>query len=138
MKKGSYILLIALQDDCSFQVGKIGILDFKAGYYVYAGSALNNLEKRIERHMRHDKKLFWHIDYLLSKAKIIEVFPIENPVKLECSIAIQLSKYLETIDGFGSSDCSCSAHLFFHPNKETVVSIIDAVLEFLNIRMKKQ
>ena len=36
-------------------------------------SALNNLDKRIQRHKSNQKKMHWHIDYLLKKAKIIDV-----------------------------------------------------------------
>jgi hypothetical protein len=33
---------------------------------VYTGSAKRGLDARIERHIRHDKALHWHIDYLLT------------------------------------------------------------------------
>ena len=51
-------------------VGKLGTHPFETGYYLYFGSALNSLEGRLRRHLRSDKKLHWHIDFLSAKATI--------------------------------------------------------------------
>ncbi|MGZ7049923.1 MAG: GIY-YIG nuclease family protein, partial [Methanobacterium sp.] len=62
----TYCLLINLNVDSEISVGKLGKLNFKKGFYVYVGSALNSIDARIKRHLKNDKKLFWHIDYLLT------------------------------------------------------------------------
>ena len=39
---------------------------------------MNGLEQRVARHLRKDKKMHWHIDYLLKKAKILEVVSFQT------------------------------------------------------------
>lgn len=121
--KGSYILLIHLNQDRSLQVGKKHILLFKKGYYVYVGSALNGIEQRIHRHLRSKKRIHWHIDYLLKYGKIKHVFYKESRRKEECEIAAFFARKLASIKGFGCSDCRCKSHLFYGSQK-TISSII--------------
>ncbi len=120
--KGSYILLIELENDSKIQIGKLGDILFKKGFYVYIGSALNGLEQRINRHLRTDKKLHWHIDYLLKSAKVDSVYYKENDQREECKIAKSFSK-LKPVSGFGCSDCNCKSHLFYGSKNETIKSI---------------
>jgi Uri superfamily endonuclease len=124
--KGSYVLLIKLKNKTKINVGKLGIIHLNKGYFVYIGSALNGLEKRIQRHLKIQKKLHWHIDYLLEKGKILDVFFQESEVKEECNIANNFNK-LQQIDGFGCSDCKCKSHLFFGTIDEisTIVEKLD-------------
>jgi Uri superfamily endonuclease len=110
--KGSYVLIINLENDKNIQVGKLGKIFFKKGYYAYVGSALNNLDKRIERHLRKQKKFHWHIDYLLAHSVIIDVYYKETNKKDECEKANIFTKLL-SIEGFGCSDCKCKSHLFY-------------------------
>jgi len=63
--KGVYILLINVGKNLRLKIGSLGMINFVNGKYAYVGSAQNNLEKRVERHMSKNKKKFWHIDYLL-------------------------------------------------------------------------
>ncbi len=73
---------------------------------------MNSLEGRIRRHMKK-RKNFWHIDYLLDISELSGILTIESEKKIECEIALYLSKRYRQIDGFGSTDCSCKSHLFF-------------------------
>jgi Uri superfamily endonuclease len=111
--KGIYALIIKLDEDKKIKVGKLGTFDFKKGYYIYIGSALNSLPGRINRHLRKEKKIKWHIDYLLNGARIVEIFYFETTKKLECKLAKKMQKNLAVIKKFGSSDCSCEGHLFY-------------------------
>lgn len=111
--KGTYVLLIELKEDKKIKVGKLGNILFKKGFYAYVGSALNGIEKRVERHRSSNKKMHWHIDYLLEHAELKDVFYRESDKKEECKIAKELSKNLESVDGFGCSDCKCRSHLFY-------------------------
>lgn len=111
--KGSYILVIELKENKRIQVGKLGNISFKKGFYVYVGSALNGLEQRISRHLRSNKKMHWHIDHLLQYANVINVFYKESNKREECNIAKKLDKKLSSIPGFGCSDCKCKTHLFY-------------------------
>jgi len=111
--KGSYILVIKLKEEKAIQIGKLGKIHFKMGFYVYVGSALNGLEQRINRHIRTNKKKHWHIDYFLDFAEIIGILYKESETREECNIAIELDKQLVSICGFGCSDCRCKSHLFY-------------------------
>ena len=116
--KGSYILLVELNDNKNIQIGKLGNFNFKKGFYVYIGSALNGLEQRINRHLRNNKKIHWHIDYLLKYCNIIDVLYKENNLKEECSFAKNFEKKLDCIPNFGCSDCNCKSHLFYGSEAE--------------------
>ena len=111
--KGSYVLIIKNKEDQNIKIGSLGNIFFKEGFYAYIGSALSSLEARIKRHLRDDKNLHWHIDYLLKKTEIIEVFCKKSTTKEECDIANFFNQKLELIPGFGCSDCKCKSHLFY-------------------------
>lgn len=138
--KGTYCLLIRLNDDSRIKVGKKGQIDFKSGYYVYVGSALNSLEGRIKRHLRNDKKLFWHVDYLLESknSQVVEVFYIDDGKKHECDVATHLSQNGSEVNGFGCSDCNCTAHLFYFPKKAKAQTKIVEAFKRLGIKVKKK
>ena len=64
--KGTYCLIISLKKNEKLDIGHLHQdYKFKKGYYVYIGSAMNSLVARINRHLSDDKKMHWHIDYLL-------------------------------------------------------------------------
>ncbi len=111
--KGTYLLFMELHKDTVISVGKLGILHFKKGWYIYVGSALNGLEQRIQRHLRTNKKIYWHIDYLLPFTKIVEILYKENTRREECAITRMFKRNFTYILGFGCSDCSCKSHLFY-------------------------
>jgi Uri superfamily endonuclease len=121
-------LLLKLDKQERVTVGKLGAFDFPAGYYLYVGSALGpgGLRARLARHQRDSessshsspsqtgKKLHWHIDYLLQRAQLIEVWSATSEERLECKwaeVARGLSGAQVPVRGFGSSDCRCPAHL---------------------------
>ncbi|MFP3908223.1 MAG: GIY-YIG nuclease family protein [Archaeoglobaceae archaeon] len=110
--KGSYLLITHLSSARKIGIGKLGLIDFNPGYYIYTGSAMNNLEKRIKRHFMKEKKLWWHIDYLTISAEPLYALGIPDK-KLECSLAGGLSAVFSQIKGFGCSDCKCNSHLFY-------------------------
>jgi Uri superfamily endonuclease len=112
--KGIYVLIIQLEKEAELSVGSLGMVTFKPGLYAYVGSAQANLEQRIRRHLRKEKRLFWHIDYLLDSdaAKVVKVLHKEADKNGECAVADKLSEKGEPVDGFGCSDCRCRSHLF--------------------------
>ena len=111
--KGSYLLLIELKKDREISVGKLGKILFNKGFYAYVGSALNGLEQRIQRHIRNEKKIHWHIDYLLRRCDIKETYYKEGIDREECKISQNFEKYFSSISGFGCSDCKCDSHLYY-------------------------
>ena len=113
--KGVYVLIIMLQANVRLRIGSLGECTFSAGLYAYVGSAQINLEKRVARHLRKEKRLFWHIDHLLDNraAKVICVYFKAGTKAEECRLANLLKANSKEISGFGCSDCKCSSHLFF-------------------------
>ena len=112
--RGCYLLVMEVKDDLKVEVGALGRLTFKPGYYVYVGSAKANLQKRIERHKRKHKALKWHIDYLTVTARVVADFPIRSEEISECELARMLKGFADgEVPKFGSSDCQCQSHLFY-------------------------
>jgi len=123
---GSYILLIRLPEDETLTTGRLGPVHFLRGHYAYVGSALGGLQPRLDRHLRTGKKLHWHIDYLLEKARVEEIVTCHTAERMECAIARSLGEQFELIPGFGSSDCRCRSHLFYSDTSmtETVLFVL--------------
>ena len=117
LMKGSYILLLELNESQQISVGRLGGTHFIKGFYTYVGSSLNGLESRVARHLRQSRKRHWHIDYLLDRAIVFGVILIPGEQRLECILAQALGQRLLCIRRFGSSDCRCPGHLFFTANK---------------------
>ena len=113
--RGSYLVVLELPDSVQVDVGSLGPVAFKAGWYVYSGSAQKNLTQRIGRHLRHVRKQpHWHLDYLTPHAGKIVGLPIASYENLECELAAELEKIGGTgVPRFGSTDCSCGSHLFY-------------------------
>lgn len=104
-----------LSQDTRIKIGRKGAFRFPKGYYIYTGSAKNGLMSRVERHLRQDKKCFWHIDYLLKHASVRRIFLFEEGSE-ECSLAqrvLHMPKAKIIVPGFGASDCRCPAHLVY-------------------------
>lgn len=111
--RGSYLLILRLPKRVTGEIGKLGEVVFKEGYYIYVGSARKNLSGRIQRHKRLQKKLFWHIDYLRAIAEFHAALPVRTEDRLECEITHAVKGIADwEVPRFGSSDCSCNSHLF--------------------------
>jgi Uri superfamily endonuclease len=108
------VLIIQVDENVDVNVGVLGKLTFEKGLYAYVGSAQANLEQRIKRHLGKEKRLFWHIDYLLndSATRIVKVLYKQADKTEECEIAKVIGERGEPIGGFGCSDCNCKSHLF--------------------------
>lgn len=131
---GSYILLISLPEGETISFGRRHQTYFKRGYYAYVGSAMGGLESRINRHRKLNKKLHWHIDYLLEKTALTGIILGESQRRIECAVAQALHSHLDSIPHFGSSDCRCPSHLFFATNQRKLRMTIVATLNSLGIK----
>jgi sugar fermentation stimulation protein A len=110
--RGSYLLILRIGEDMSLTVGGLGNVLFRKGFYIYIGSAMAHLTKRIERHRREGKQLHWHIDYLREKAEFRAALPVRSSARLECDLARAVQRIADwSIPLFGSSDCACTTHL---------------------------
>jgi len=111
--RGIYILILKLPKQASLEVGKLGKIKFRKGYYLYIGSAKRNLSRRIQRHRRIRKRLFWHVDFLRAIAEFHFALPIRTQDVLECEVALAVKDISDwEVPRFGSSDCSCASHLY--------------------------
>jgi len=127
--RGSYVLLMSLTEERTVTVGGLGLICFSHGHYAYVGSALGGFRSRLNRHLRSEKKPHWHIDYLLEKAVLDAIITGETREKTECAIARELDQRLDSVPGFGASDCRCRSHLFFGAGdtRTTVVSAFEGI-----------
>ena len=124
--KGCYCLIIEFNENKKLKIGSRLKIDFKNGCYVYIGSAMNNLKSRVKRHLSNEKKLHWHVDYLLKHSEITEVI-YNLDKKVECELSKEMSKNNEYIQDFGCSDCECESHLYYFKNeKEAIEEVIKA------------
>jgi sugar fermentation stimulation protein A len=111
--RGAYLALLELPEAMELETGKLGPVDYRAGWYLYVGSAMANLTRRIERHRRLRKRKHWHIDHLRERARFVEALPVRASDRLECELAAALGELADwSIPRFGASDCGCPAHLF--------------------------
>ncbi|MCF6211060.1 MAG: GIY-YIG nuclease family protein [Gammaproteobacteria bacterium] len=107
----TYQLRIAVARLRILTVGQFGTFRFPAGRYVYTGSARRNLISRVRRHLSHDKKLRWHIDYLLA-AYAVKIVDVVLSNETECALNQGVGGEI-IVPGFGASDCRacCGSHL---------------------------
>ncbi len=132
---GIYFLIIHMDRATKVVIGKKGEMLFRKGYYIYVGSAMNGLQGRIKRHLSDEKKMHWHVDYLLRSGEVREVYVLPTTRKIECEAANYIASFLDTIVGFGSSDCRCPGHLFYSPNLKQaripITSFSDRIIKIL-------
>jgi Uncharacterized conserved protein len=127
--KGSYVLLIELAVSKDILVGKLGYISFPKAFYAYVGSAMNGFKARLPRHLRREKKLHWHIDYLLQEARIADIILCPGEQRTECLIAQAMAEEFASISDFGCSDCCCGSHLYYDKDKNKLKAGIVAACE---------
>lgn len=127
------------------KVGGLGSISFPAGHYVYVGSALgrgsSGLQDRIGRHLKKDKHLRWHIDFLLNAREVAVVAAVYSETRspAECALSKALCGRSDIVaKGFGSSDCKagCPSHLhyFAGASPEEVLAILEEAYYGLGLR----
>lgn len=118
--KGTYILVLRLSAPTWLAVGRLGAYPFPAGWYAYVGSAFGagGLAGRLKHHLAVSSRPHWHIDYLRQVAPITQVGYRVADKSYEHEWAAQLGAMPGAtipVPRFGSSDCTCAAHLFHLP-----------------------
>lgn len=114
--RGSYCLVLWLEAAKIIPIGRLGTFEFPAGFYLYFGSALGpgGVKARVARHRRVEKRRHWHIDYLLERATLVDVWMVLSDERLECRWAAIARRWPQAsfpAPRFGASDCRCLAHL---------------------------
>jgi Uri superfamily endonuclease len=89
----------------------------------------------VRRHLSSDKKLHWHVDYLLlnSNSNIKEVIYSIGKEKIECSLATFISNKSSPVAQFGCSDCKCGSHLFYFEEYDDGLSVVLSAFEELGL-----
>lgn len=107
----TYQLRIHVARPLRIAIGRLGEFDFPAGRYVYTGSAKRNFEARFARHLRREKALRWHIDYLLTVPGVT-VTKVVRSITDECELTRATGGDIP-VPGFGASDWKhgCGSHL---------------------------
>ena len=132
--KGSYFLVIHLGKDKTVKT-KGREFHLTKGYYVYVGSAMNSLEKRVKRHFSKEKKLHWHVDYLLKEAELLRAYLIPSKERLEERLSLEVARYGEPVKGFGAGDIKLNTNLYRFEGEPDDVLL--AILEKLGLKWKR-
>ena len=114
VRKGTYVLVIKLETSRTVCAGALGGHVFPPWTYLYAGSAMCGLDQRLSRHLRKEKTLRWHVDYLTTVCDSSEAYESYPDPVPECALARAIEECggIPEIKGFGCSDCGCATHLF--------------------------
>ncbi|MEE9502742.1 MAG: GIY-YIG nuclease family protein [Candidatus Aminicenantaceae bacterium] len=135
---GSYVLVLHVQQPCWVKAGKLPEREFLPGIYLYIGRAKKHLRGRLTRHLRTEKKLFWHVDYLLRKVQIKEIW-CRLDFFNECQIASEIigacGEYCSLILGFGASDCQCPSHLIYYYGEDSFLSPLRNKINLRKVRI---
>lgn len=110
--KAVYAAFFQIQEKKSIEVGALGEIDFSPGIYVYLGSAMTNVEKRLERHFRETENKHWHVDYFSEEAEPLDYFILPEESEFECVLSEIAAEFGDPVENFGSSDCNCGSHLY--------------------------
>ncbi|HEX2907697.1 MAG TPA: GIY-YIG nuclease family protein [Phototrophicaceae bacterium] len=116
--RGTYVLILHLNDDRQIQVGKLGLFAIAAGFYAYVGSAFGTggLSGRLKHHLTPAAHPHWHVDYLRQVATLESIWYSAAAARHEHEWAAFLAAMpgmVVAVPRFGASDCSCSSHLFY-------------------------
>lgn len=121
-QQGTYALILEGRSSRNIQIGRLGRLALKPGYYLYVGSAFGpgGLKARLAHHLKPAPKPHWHIDYLRRYTKPVEIWYTTDSVRREgdwVANIINLAHAEIACPGFGASDSEDVSHLFSFPHK---------------------
>lgn len=119
---GTYALMFRCSAPFQAVVGKLGPVLLSNGYWIYVGSAFGNggLRSRLSHHLKPSPCPRWHLDYIKSAMRPIEIWTTTDPCRREhawAAIFSALNKASRPIAGFGATDCTCRSHLIHLPRR---------------------
>lgn len=144
--KGVYTLIIEIPKNLRIPIGRKHIVAFERGVWVYVGSALGegstSIENRLARHFKQNKKIHWHIDFLLkSNVVLSDALWAESDLNRECTLVQELlatGNFIPSQFKFGASDCTqrCQSHLLQSVNESKTHIWLKMVFEILALTPK--
>jgi Uri superfamily endonuclease len=117
-RPGTYVVVSFMQASCAVTIGKLGKINFPQGYYLYVGSAFGSggVRARTDRHLNPLATPKWHIDYLKSSCRPVELWWTHATTKMECrwSLLIAAQPGIQIpVSNLGNRDCTlCESHLY--------------------------
>jgi Uri superfamily endonuclease len=134
--KGIYLLIMRLDADlASLPIGRLGLWDFAAGYYLYIGSAFGKggIAARLAYHEHPVKaRPHWHIDYLRPHVALVESWCVATTAHLESCWARHLAAapgIRIPVPGFGASDSEFTSHLLYSGARPPRHLIVEALMD---------
>ena len=126
-KQGTYALILESPSEQLVQIGKLGRLHARPGFYVYVGSAFGpgGLRARIAHHVSISQRPHWHINYLRPFLQLNAVWYTYDAEQQEHQWADTFSSLRGAtipMTGFGASDCSCNSHLIAFSSQPSIRS----------------
>ena len=127
-KPGTYALVLGATSRRSIQIGRLGKLELRPGFYVYVGSAFGpgGVRARLRHHLKRATRPHWHIDYLRPATRLVEIWHCHDEAIREHAWAEAIRAMRSAsnpLPGFGSSDCRCPTHLSFHSERPSRQSL---------------
>jgi Uri superfamily endonuclease len=121
-RPGTYALVMRCSSHQQVEVGKLGRLRLRPGFYVYAGSAFGpgGLKARIAHHIKISKNPHWHLDYLRPALTLKEIWFTYDSGQREhqwAGVLAGIRGATIPFSGFGASDCRCKSHLTFFDSR---------------------
>lgn len=112
MARDSYVLVVYCPGDVVVRT-RARVFEVARGRYLYVGSCGAGCH-RVLRHLgRGEKRLFWHIDYLLEYCVPERVLVLRGVGEEALAYVMDRVMGLEPVEGFGSSDNPAArSHLF--------------------------
>ena len=123
-RPGTYVLVLSSRLTDLIQIGRLGDLQLRSGFYVYVGSALGpgGVGARLAHHLKPSRRPHWHIDYLRAHSRVEEICYRLDTRHLEHvwaeHIGLAEGAYIPLV-GFESTDCGCQSHLFFFERRSS-------------------
>jgi Uri superfamily endonuclease len=112
-----YVILTYVPRRTGLRIGHLGIVTLQRGWYAYVGSAAVARRARVARHLRAEKALRWHADYLLQPFTGRGAWLLDSPLR-ECELVDELvagTGASRAVARFGAGDCRCAGHLLRLP-----------------------
>jgi Uri superfamily endonuclease len=121
-RHGTYALVFNCSAPFQAVIGKLGPVFLTSGYWIYVGSAFGpgGLRSRLSYHLKPSHRPHWHLDYIKSALRPVEIWTTTDTIKREHDWAAIFSTgngASRPIAGFGATDCTCRSHLIHLPRR---------------------